>query len=282
MNREKILAELAKFEAKNTKKTSDSESGGKNVFWKPKPGENKIRILPNPADPEYPYTELAFYYLGGKTFLAPSQFGNPDPCVEVYNNFMPKDKGGAPVKLPLDEWKVLNNARRKFEANKRYFLLVLVRGEESEGPKWWGHTAKVWKDISTNIFANEDWDDVTDLAAGNDVTVIYTEPKTDGEFASTSVVPSPKKKPASDNLETLKTQLGEVPALNTIFKEPTYAELKSTIETVLNIPTSGDEPKTSQGSTTPEKPKQEPLKTDEVKQVESSFADILAGIELPN
>lgn len=277
MNREKILAELAKFEAKNTKKTFDSETN-KSIFWNAKPGENKVRILPNPFAPELVAVNRSFYYLNEKTYLAPCQNGNPDPCVEVYNNFMPKDSAGAQIKLPLDEWKTLTNARNKFQPTYRYFFVVLPRGEEAEGPKWWGCSEKVWKDIMFEIFGNEDWDDITDLKVGYDVTITYTKSTKKGEFASTKVVPSPKSKPACDDLETLQTQLKDFPVIDTFFKEPTYQELKDAIEAHLKVPTTGDEPI---AKAQPEQAKVQPVKTEEVKEVEDVFKSILDGIELP-
>lgn len=278
MNLDKIKSKLAEFEAKTAKKPSNSSNGETSIFWKPKPGDNKVRILPNPFDPEYPYVEMAFYYFGGKTYLAPSFLGNPDPCVEIYNNFMPKDTDGKFVKIPKDDWIALNNARKKFEPSMAYFLLVLPRGEEAEGPKWWRHTAKVWREVNEQIFLNEDWGDITGLENGNDVTITYTEPKTDGEFPSTKVLPSPKAKPASTDLETLNKQMAEVPSLLTIFKEPTYQELKAVVEAHLKVPTTGDEPITKPQT---EQPKVPPVKTEEVKEVEDVFKSILDGIELP-
>ena len=64
MDLEAVRKKLQKLQTKTQKQDN---------LWKPEPGNQVIRIVPNKSNPEYPFHELYFHYgLGGKTYLSPT------------------------------------------------------------------------------------------------------------------------------------------------------------------------------------------------------------------
>ena len=185
-------------------------------FWKPLPGKQEIRILPNKFCPENPFVNLKFHYgINGKTYLSPSTFGRPDP-IEEFSNKLKKtgDK---------DDWKT----SKKFEPKVRTYLPVLVRGQENEGPKWWGFGKKVY-DALVAIVSVPDCGDVTDIVNGRDITVEHRTAAENGtDFPDTTVRVKVNVKPAVDpNNKDLMAKLDNQTNILELFPEHSYAELK--------------------------------------------------------
>ena len=90
MDLEAVRKKLQGLQTKTTKQ---------NNLWKPEPGNQVIRIVPNKSNADYPFHELYFHYgLGGKNYLSPTSNGNPDPLVE----FAEKLKGTG----SKDDWQL--------------------------------------------------------------------------------------------------------------------------------------------------------------------------------
>ena len=69
----------------------------KDNLWKPKPGQNQIRIVPYAHNKDNPFIELFFHYdIGNRSYLSPMSFGRPDPIEE----FAEKLKGSG----NRDDW----------------------------------------------------------------------------------------------------------------------------------------------------------------------------------
>ena len=104
-----------------------NQTGKQNNLWKPEPGKQTIRIVPYQFNKDNPFIELFFHYgLNGKTFLSPVTHGEPDPVVEFAEKL--KATGNR------DDWQM----SRKLEPKMRTYVPVIVRGQESEGVKFWG------------------------------------------------------------------------------------------------------------------------------------------------
>ena len=74
-----------------------------------------------------PFIELFFHYnLNNRSYLSPISFGRPDPIEE----FAQKLKGSG----NKEDYQL----SKKLEAKMRTFAPVIVRGEESQGVKFWG------------------------------------------------------------------------------------------------------------------------------------------------
>jgi hypothetical protein len=86
-----------------------------------------------------------------------------------------------------------------------------------------------------SIIADPDYGDITDVKSGRDIVVEYIpQEKSDTNFAKTMVRPKPNQTPLSPDAETVQRFLAEQPDLKVIFKEPTYEELKLTLERYLD------------------------------------------------
>jgi len=199
---------------------SISNNGKSNLIWKPSPGKQVIRIVPYKHNTENPFIELKFHYgLNGKTYLSPDSFNRPDPIVEFSNKL--KRSGDK------EEWKF----GRKIEPKMRTFAPVIVRGQESEGVKFWGFGKNVYQEILA-IIADPDFGDITDLVKGRDVVVEFkTAVETGKQYPETGIRVKPNVSPAVDpNNKDLVSMISNQPNLLEVFPELSYDELKAVME----------------------------------------------------
>lgn len=206
-----------------------------NLIWKPVPGKQEVRVIPykfaeNPIDP---FIVLKFHYnMNGKTYLSPSTFDRPDPIVEFSNKLK---RGGS-----KEEWL----QAKKLEPKSRYFALVLVRGEEKEGPKFWGFGKQVY-DKFLEVMSDPDYGNIADLSTGRDVVVEFKTPDNTSsgkKFPETSILIKPIQKPAIDiSDKEMMAKIGNQTNILTLFPEPTYDELKEALESHLNPEDDTDE-----------------------------------------
>jgi hypothetical protein len=260
-----------------------------NYKWKPTEPKTNIRILPNLHCLEVPIPQLGFYYINKRTYLAPLNFGNPDPVFDAYENFMPK------TKLPLDEWKALKNQQRALQVQPRYFAYVLVRGKENEGVKIWEFSKTIFTKLNDVLLDTENYgDDITDLKTGRDIIVTFKPAEKDGEFPKVDVMPSGRETPVSTDPEIL-AKIKAMPSLDRFFKEASYDELKTAVDqhfaslqptsNVESVPVKNDAPKTADAEPDPFASYTAPTVTtksnpDAVAAVDAEFAALLDGLKL--
>jgi hypothetical protein len=224
----------------NTSKKTDS-------LWKPSPGKHQVRIVPYKFSPENPFIELFFHYgINNKTYLSPSSFGRPDPIVEFAEKL--KRMGDK------EDWK----AAKKMEPKLRTFVPVLVRGEESEGIKFWGFGKTVYQEILGYI-ADPDYGDITDSKDGRDITIEYISAEDAGtSYPVTTIRVKPNVTPLAADDTEVENLLQNQSNITDIYQELSYDELKNVLEGWLN-PTGeddGDESVSTQSlsTTTPSAP----------------------------
>lgn len=195
----------------------------KKMFWKPS-GKHIVRIVPYKFSPENPFIELKFHYgLCGKTYISPDTFGRPDPIVEFSNKL--KKRG------TKEEWK----QGKTLEPKLRIYTPIIVRGEESEGVKFWGFGKQVYEDI-LNIINDPDYGDITDLTNGRDIVVEFKEGSETGKtYPTTSIRVKPTPTPAVDPTnKDLVAMLGKQTNIVELYEEKTYAELNELLKQHLN------------------------------------------------
>lgn len=200
----------------NTQKKTDA-------LWKPTPGKHQIRIVPYLYNKENPFIELFFHYgINNKTYLSPSSFGRPDPIVEFAEKL--KRMGDK------EDWK----AAKAMEPKLRTYVPVIVRGEESEGVRFWGFGKTVYQEILGYI-ADPDYGDITDPVNGRDLTVEYVSAEDSGKTYPTTVLRiKPKETPLHENQATsLKWLEGQTP-ITDFYQELSYDELKRVLENWLD------------------------------------------------
>ena len=191
-------------------------------LWKPQPGKTQIRIVPYAFNKDNPFIELFFHYnLNNRSYLSPISFGRPDPIEE----FAQKLKGsGSKEDYQLS---------RKLEAKMRTFAPVVVRGEESQGVKFWGFGKTVYQEL-LSIIADPDYGDITDPVTGRDVVVEFiTAEESGASFPKTNIRVKPNQTPISDEpevLERVKTQQD----IKEIYQELSYEDLTEVLNEWLN------------------------------------------------
>jgi len=116
----------------------------------------------------------------------------------------------------------------------RTFVPVVVRGEESEGVKFWGFGKTVYQEL-LGIIADPDYGDISDSTTGRDIVVERQTPAEAGnQYGKTTIRVKPNVTPLSDDSNLLTKLLDEQPELKELYNEPTFDELKEHLSTFLN------------------------------------------------
>ena len=227
---------------KNRLNQLQTTTSTKNSFWKPEPGKTQIRIVPYKFNKDNPFQELFFHYqFENKTMVSPVTYGRPDPI----NEFSSKLKSTG-VK---DDW----IQGKRLEPKMRTYAPVIVRGQESEGVKFWGFGKTVYQEL-LSIIADPDYGDITDPINGRDITVEKQTPAEAGnQYGKTTIRVKPNMTPLTEDKEQLKSMIESQVDINELYNEPTYDELKEVLNRYMN-PDSEEE-------VTEEEPTSEPVAT---------------------
>ena len=213
-------------------------------LWKPSPGTTVIRVVPYAFNKDNPFIELFFHYnLNNRSYLPPISFGRPDPIEEFAQ------------KLKASGNKEDYQLSKKLEAKMRTFAPVIVRGEESQGVKFWGFGKTVYQEL-LSIIADPDYGDITDPVNGRDVVVEFISAEESGaSFPKTNIRVKPNQTPISDEpsvLEKVKTSQKDI---TEIYQEQSYEDLTNVLNEWLNP---------SEDSTEEEEVKQESVSTSDL------------------
>ena len=199
-----------------------NNSGGnsKNLFWKPSVGKQVVRVVPNKYNKQFPFTEMKFYYgIGSKRVMAsPSNWGEKDPIMEFAKQLrQTNDK---------ENWRLA----KKLDPKTRIFAPIVVRGEESEGVKLWQFGKEVYQDF-LNMAADDEIGDYTDVVGGRDIKLNTVGPESTGTpYNKTSVGPSLKTSPLSNDENVVNTLLEEQADPMKVFKPLSYDEMKESLQ----------------------------------------------------
>ena len=200
---------------KNRLTQLESTSSTTKSFWKPQPGKQVVRVVPYKHNKDNPFIELFFHYnLGNnKTYLSPLSFGRPDPVAEFADKL--KSTGNK------DEW----IQGKRLEPKMRTFAPVIVRGQESEGVKFWGFGKTVYQEL-LSVIADPDYGDITDSMNGRDVTVEFISAEEAGKnFPVTNIRVKPNQAPITEDDKLLDKLLNEQPNMQEMYQERSYDDL---------------------------------------------------------
>ena len=230
MDLEKVKRRLNQLQASNQRTSS---------LWKPQPGTQQIRIVPYKFNKDNPFIELFFHYdLGGKSYLSPISFGRPDPIEEFAQKL--KSSGNR------DDYRL----GKKLEAKMRTFAPILVRGEESQGVKFWGFGKTVYQEI-LSVISDPDYGDITDPVSGRDITVEFkTAEETGASFPSTAIRVKPIQTPISEDKNILEKVEDTQKDITDIYQEKTYDELTEILNNWLEGREEGETKKNTTNSVT--------------------------------
>ena len=212
-----------KLSASQTKGQKREKVDYTKIFWKPKPGKYQIRILPSKFDKSNPFREVYFHYGFSKgPILALTNWNEKDPIAEFAKNLRKSaDK---------EDWQLA----KKIEPKLRYFVPVLVRGEEAQGPRLWEFGKLIYEQL-LGIAADEDYGDFTDITDGRDFTIEAVEDVVAGRKGiKCNIRVKPKTSAISDDAAIVTKALDEQPDILGINKHYSFDELKELLDKWLN------------------------------------------------
>ena len=221
-------------------------------LWKPQPGKQQIRILPYVHNTSNPFIELYFHFgFGGKNIISPSSFGEADPLLEFAE------------KLKATGNREDYQLSRKLTPKMRTYVPVLVRGEESEGVKFWGFGKNVYQEL-LGFFADPDYGDLTDPVNGRDVTVEFkTAAELGKSYPETYIRVKPNTSAISEDSNVLASVKEQIELPN-MFKKVSYEEMENMLKQWLE---------TGEVSDTNEQPKAETTQTTQATSAASNVKD---------
>jgi hypothetical protein len=191
----------------------------KNIFWRPEPGKQTVRVVPNAYNKSNPFTEAFFYYgIGNRVMISPTNFGEKDPIADFAKQLrQTSDK---------DNWRLA----KKLDAKMRVFAPVIVRGQEDEGVKLWQFGKEMYMDF-LNLADNEDVGDFTDVATGRDITITTVGPEVTGTaYNKSSIMPKVKETPLSTDADQVNDWLENQPNPLEVFKRYSFDEMKQALQ----------------------------------------------------
>ena len=209
-----------RLESLNKQKNSGGER--KNLFWKPSVGKQVVRVVPNKYNKQIPFTEMLFYYgIGPRVMASPQNWGEKDPIQEFTKQLrQTSDK---------ENWRLA----KKLDAKTRIFAPVIIRGQEDEGVKLWQFGKEVYQDF-LNMASDDEIGDFTDITEGRDVKLTTVGPEVTGTpYNKTSVSPSLKLSPISNDEVVVKDILENQPDPMKVFKRLTFDEVKAGLQDFL-------------------------------------------------
>lgn len=207
MNVQEFLQEVDQVNQesfKNNRKKVDL----KEVTYNPKPGKvpegEEIRIVAPIEGKAFQKIDFHWKIGNSKMVVCPQQYGRQCPICEQLKTQPSDDK------------------TKQMEAKTRYFLPIIIRGKESEGPKWWGFPKTILNTIA-GLYKNKYYGDISDSYQGNDLQIEFPS---DADVAT--IMPAPMKSALmSDSQgnpeeEKIKTLRSLVKPLEEVFIELPY------------------------------------------------------------
>lgn len=210
--------DLIKKKLEQINEQSQERQDNSALRWVPANGKSQIRIVPSVDNPDNPFTELMFYNkLSKYPILALTNFNEQDPVQEFIETLRAtNDK---------DNWSLSG----KISARPRYFVPVIVRGEEDKGVRIWSISSTIYKAL-LSLAADEEIGDFTDIKEGTDMIVEKTPPATQGGYADITIRAKRSSSPLSEDKAELKKWLTEQPKPLDLFRKPTYDWLKKQLK----------------------------------------------------
>lgn len=257
---------------------SGNFEGGDDLFWKPIPGKQIIRLLPNPFEEDgFPFLKLQLYNkfgVFGKSMISPNSYGDDDPILDFARKLFNKDSQAD------------KDAARKLFPSTRTFVLVLVKdaqGNVLQGPSWWNFGKTIYNDF-LGIMGDDDYGNISDLKEGRDVTVEYTlgSGATEREqkmHATTQIRPKPNASIAYTD-ESLTEKIKNIKNIEDVFPKPTFEELEEMLRSYLKVSSeeeSVNAPASEQPNTEdskPTAPKKDTKVSDGVDKLEKMFDEL--------
>ena len=209
-----------KLEGLQSKQQSGTKTDYSTIYWRPTIGKQQIRIVPSAYNPSNPFSELKFYYgITNKVMLSPLNYGEKDPIALFA------------AKLREEYTKENFVMAKKLDPKTRYFVPVIVRGEEDKGTRLWQFGKMVYEELLA-LAVDDEIGDYTDIVNGRDLTVETVGPESTGTpYNKSSVRVRLKTSPLSGDAKQVEQWTSEQPNPNEgLFKQFTFDEMKVALE----------------------------------------------------
>ncbi len=259
-----------KLDTLQSKKGPTGKTDYSKIYWKPSIGKQQIRIVPSAHRINDPFMEMKLHYGIGpnKIMVSPLNFGEKDPIFE----FSQKLRSGEYDKNTYILAKSL-------EPKTRYFVPVLVRGEEDKGVRLWQFGSQIYTELLA-LAVDDEIGDYTDIVEGRDLTVETVGPETTGtNYNKSSVRVRLKTSPLSKDPAQVETWTSEQPnPKEGLFKNYSYDEMKDALRKHLEVDSEEEEtlpPSPITKESTPNPPGNFNLDTSNVKQNKTDKFDTL-------
>lgn len=215
-----VSAIQAKLDALNSSpKKGGTNNDRKKFKWVPAIGKHEVRIIPLNENPDVPFQEKHFHYgYGKRTIYSPINEGLKDPILD-FSKQLRKSKDP-------EDWKLA----KKLEPKMRIFALVVVKGEEDKGVRYWEFGKNVYKELLM-YGADEEVGDYTDVTEGRNMKIECVQGP---QYKETSVRPAMKITPLSKDPEFIEKCLKDQPTVESMYKEYSYDEIKGFLQEWLN------------------------------------------------
>ena len=217
----------------NNKANTNFSSSDKALFRAKQDQPQIVRIVPMP-DGDIPMKELKFYYNTGLTekvgdrqykisILSPASHGESDP-IEMFTEMFTSESSTDYAGLDTE---IKNKILYQLRPSSKFFIPVIVRGQEAQGVKYWGVTEKLFGSILDNI--EKEGSLIYDPINGRDIKVwlqdMGTYKQTKFELGNTS--------PLSTSEDASKQYINNHPVLTDQFSKKSFSEIKQAINDIL-------------------------------------------------
>lgn len=239
MNLDQIRQKLQSLNKQTTKKRD---------IWKPK-DKHDIRLVPYKHGSE-PIIELGFHYDIGdaNSVLCPKHNFGKD-CVicdfaEALRSWNDENGKEKPEDVRRSDFDIY----RKIQVKQRWYAVVVERGKESEGPKFWAFGKTIYERL-LNMCLNEELNEVagtngTDVLFGTDsafdLTVDFKQ-KNNGDgkgntknFPVTEVGHKLRPSPLSDSKKKIEEIIDQVQPITSVYEEVSSSEVEKIFNNFAN------------------------------------------------
>ncbi len=251
-----------KLEGLQTKQ-STTKTDYSTIYWRPTVGKQQIRIVPSAYNSSNPFSELKIYYgITNKVMLSPLNYGEKDPIALFA------------AKLREEYTKENFVMAKKLDPKTRYFVPVVVRGEEDKGVRLWQFGKTVYEELLA-LAVDDEIGDYTDIVNGRDLTVETVGPESTGTpYNKSSVRVRLKTSQLSEDASLVEKWTNEQPNPNEgLFKKFTFEEMKSALEKWLSPEEQDDSDEVITTSPTPSPSTNFSLDTSNVKKNKADAFD---------
>ena len=254
-----MTIDLDKMRQKLNKLQNKGGKGGDSIFWRPKDGQQTVRIIPT-SDGD-PFKEYWFHYNLGNNpgFLSPKKnFGENDPLDDFVRELFNEGTDDSVREA------------KNLMARQRFFSPVIVRGEEDQGVRIWGYGKMAYEKL-LSLVLNPEYGDITDPEEGTDLVIDYGKPA-GATFPQTKITPRRKSSPIVEDSTQVETYLESIPDFNDIFDRKTPEQVGEILEQYLSGGLDAES-----NSVEETKYAATPNTTGDVSEVDAAFNDLLGS-----